>query len=77
MSSTYTDQQATDEAVLLLVRKLHRLYPEAHAALLGKLPDGARWALVLADNRADQQRAADQRDGVTREYAADELGEGE
>ncbi len=65
-TETYTDAQATDEAVLLLVRKLRRLYPEAHADLMGRLPEAVRDALTLADNRADLLRATDQRDGIER-----------
>lgn len=67
-TETYTDQQATDEAVLLLIRKLRRLHPDAHADLMAKLPEGARQALHFADLRADTLRAYDQRDGITREY---------
>jgi hypothetical protein len=69
-ATTYTDAQATDEAVLLLTRKLRRLHPGAYADLMARLPDGARDALALADVRADQLRDADVRDGVTRIYAA-------
>jgi hypothetical protein len=64
----YTDAQATDEAVLLLVRKLRRLHRDAYIDLMGRLPEGARDALDQADIRADRLRATDQRDGVTREY---------
>jgi hypothetical protein len=67
-TETYTDAQATDEAVLLLTRKLRRLHPEVHADLMRRLPEGARDALNFADIRADWLRAADHRDGVTREY---------
>jgi len=65
---TYTDQQATDEAVLLLTRKLQRMYPDAYADLVGQLPDGARNALNLADVRADHLRHDDRQAGVTRNY---------
>lgn len=51
-----TDQEATDEAVLLLTRKLRRLHPEAYADLWAKLPEGARRALQRADIRADVRR---------------------
>jgi hypothetical protein len=67
-SEVYTDAQATDEAVLLLTRKLRRLHPEVHADLMRRLPQGARDALNFADIRADRQRCLDQHDGVTREY---------
>jgi hypothetical protein len=67
-TETYTDQQATDEAVLLLVRKLRRLHRDAYTDLMGRLPEGARYALNQADIRADHLRNADRRDGITREY---------
>jgi hypothetical protein len=51
-----TDTEATDEAVLLLVRKLRRLEPEAFSTIWGKLPEGARLALTRADIRADVYR---------------------
>jgi hypothetical protein len=51
-----TDQQATDEAVLLLVRKLRRTEPDTFARLWPKLPEGARLALQRADIRADVYR---------------------
>lgn len=80
-AETYTDQQATDEAVLLLVRKLRRLHPAEYSNLMAKLPQGARDALMLADQRADKIRACDKRQGVTRQYRdiwaleEDEVGE--
>jgi hypothetical protein len=55
-TGTLTVEQATDEAVLRLTRKLRRLYPAAYADLLGQLPQGAREALNQADNRADVVR---------------------
>ncbi len=66
----YTDQQATDEAVLLLTRKLRRLHPDVYTSLMNSLPSGARTALDAANLRADTQRAADDRDGIrqAREY---------
>jgi len=67
-AETYTEQQATDEAVLLLTRKLRRLHPAACADLMAKLPDGARDALNQAEIRADRLRHYDERDGITREY---------
>lgn len=60
----FTDEQATDEAVLLLVRKLRRLHRDAYVDLMGRLPAGARDALMLADQRAEKLRV----DGVTRTY---------
>jgi hypothetical protein len=50
------DQEATDEAVLLLTRKLRRLHPEAYADLWSRLPEGARLALQRAEIRADVYR---------------------
>lgn len=67
-TETYTDQQAADEAVLLLTRKLRRLHPAAFADVIGKLPEGARQALGFAEQRADVRRSQDERDDVTREY---------
>jgi hypothetical protein len=61
---TYTDQEATDEAVLLFVRKLRRLHPDAFAAVMGRLPKGARTALMLAENRADVVRGRDRAEGI-------------
>jgi hypothetical protein len=67
-SEIYTDQQATEEALLLLIRKLRRLYPQAHADLMTKLPEGAEIALRMGEMRADTLRAYDSRDGITRTY---------
>lgn len=53
-----TDQQATDEALLLTMRKLRRLHPEAFADVMGRLSEGARWALTMSENRADAHRSA-------------------
>ncbi len=64
----YTDEQAADEALLLLTRKLRRLHPDAYADVICRLPDGAREALNAADIRADKLRATDQRDGIVRRY---------
>lgn len=55
-AKVYTDNEATDEAVLLLVRKLGRLHPEAYADIVRRLPGDARFALILAENRADRVR---------------------
>lgn len=63
-----TDQQATDEAVLMLTRRLRRLYPDAYAAVITSLAPGLRDALQLADNRADLLRHQDQQAGITRKY---------
>ncbi len=51
-----TDEQATDEAVLLFTRKLRRLHPDAFADVWARLPDGARRALERAERRADLLR---------------------
>ncbi len=68
--NTYTEAQATDEAVLLLTRKLRRLYPDVYTNLMSKLPQGARTALDAANLRADIQRGTDDREGIrqAREY---------
>jgi hypothetical protein len=62
--ATFTTDQALDEAVLLIIRKLGRFHSEAYAAVLKKLPDGAREALARAEIRADIQRDADERAGI-------------
>jgi ABC-type nitrate/sulfonate/bicarbonate transport system substrate-binding protein len=67
-ATPYTDAEATDEAVLIMLRKLRRLHPDAYAAVLGALSDGARDALTLADNRAERVRAIDDRNQVTRRF---------
>lgn len=64
----YTDAQATEEALLLLMRKIHRLHPDAYADVITRLPDLARQALSLAELRADTLRASDRREGITRAY---------
>lgn len=51
-----TESQATDEALLLFIRKVRRLHPEAFADVIARLPEGARWALNMAENRADRVR---------------------
>ena len=60
----YTEAQALDEAVLMLMRRMGRLHPTAYHQVLITLSDGVREALTLADNRADKLRA----DGVIREF---------
>lgn len=51
-----TEGQATDEALLLFIRKMRRLHPDAFAEVIGRLPEGARWALDTAERRADRVR---------------------
>lgn len=63
-----TDAQATDEAVLMLTRRIGRLYPEAYAAVITSLTQGLRDALNLADIRADSQRHQDKQAGVIRKF---------
>ncbi len=55
-TKTYTETEATDEALLLITRKMRRMYPEAFAAVWAKLPDGAKDALLLSEVRADSLR---------------------
>jgi hypothetical protein len=64
----YDEAQATDEAVLLLVRKLRRLHPGAYADLMNSIPEGARDALAAADLRADRLRARDAGRGFKRNF---------
>lgn len=68
MIKLYTDHEATDEAVLLLIRKLGRKYPNVLASLMEQLPAGAETALALAEVRAERVRDEDLRNGVQREY---------
>jgi hypothetical protein len=67
----FTDAEATNEALLLFTRKLRRLHPGVFSDVIKKLPEGARFALVLAENRADMVRAEAERTGVTRRYMTD------
>jgi hypothetical protein len=55
-SEYFTEAQATDEAMLLITRRMRRLYPEAFAAVWAKLPDGAKDAIMFAEGRADRVR---------------------
>ena len=50
MDKIYTDTEALDESVRLLIRKINRLCPEA----LAKMPTEAMDALYLAENRAER-----------------------
>jgi hypothetical protein len=51
-----TEAQATEEALLLITRKLQRMAPDAFAKAWGQLPDGAKVALGAAESRADLLR---------------------
>ena len=53
---TMTEQEATDEALLLFTRKVRRLHSEAFAEVWAMLPDGAKEALGMAEARADLLR---------------------
>ncbi len=55
-TTTMTDRQATDEAMLLLIRKLRRLHPDAAADVWKALPEGAQRAVMQAETRADVLR---------------------
>ena len=69
----FTEAQATDEAMLLITRKMRRLYPEAFTAVWAKLPDGAKDAIYASELRADRVRDAG---GLSWKPEADEdLGE--
>jgi hypothetical protein len=57
-SKTYTEAQATDEAMLLLTRKLRRQERAAFDKIWAQLPDGAKDAIFRAEARADQVRDA-------------------
>lgn len=69
----YSDSQGTDEAVLLLIRKLQRLHPEAAKDLWSRLPDGARDALHMAEIRADVLRDQREKSGTVYTWPTDEL----
>lgn len=62
--TTYTDNEATDEAVLMLTRRLRRLHRDAYAAVLRSLSEGAQTALGQAEIRADRVRDADVAAGI-------------
>jgi hypothetical protein len=56
-AKTYSEAQATDEAVLLFTRKVRRLIDrETFAKIWKQLPDGAKEALYAAERRADVLR---------------------
>ena len=63
-AQTYTDHEATDEALLLLVRKLRRTHPDTYLAIMSQLPEGARVALDHAEHRADTVRLAGSAQGI-------------
>lgn len=54
-----TEAQATDEAVLLMIRKLRRLEPAAYARIMEKMPQGGRNTLIEAERRADVRRSTE------------------
>jgi hypothetical protein len=62
--ATYTEAEATDEALLLLIRRLRRQHPEAYLAVTRSLPDGAQETLDHAEHRADLVRVADSARGI-------------
>ena len=75
-TETFTTEQATDEAVLLLIRKLRRLHPAVFTDLMNRIPQGAVEALQRSEMRADSNRDA----GIsttTREWPTDLLDEDE
>lgn len=67
--ATFTAAEATDEAWLMLSRKLRRLHPEAFADVWAKLSEGATDALGAAERRADAVRFADEAAGTSHDYA--------
>lgn len=64
--ATYTEHEATDLAVMLLVRKLRRLAPTALDEALAKMPEGALEALAHAEQRGDAVKDADEAAGLPR-----------
>lgn len=55
-NAAMTETQATDEALLLFIRKMRRMHPDAFADVWGKVPGGAQTALLRAEMRADVYR---------------------
>ena len=53
---TMSEQQATEMALMLLIRKMRRLYTAEYVDVLRSLPDEAREALTVAEMRADTLR---------------------
>jgi hypothetical protein len=53
---TMTETQATNEAVLLLTRKLRRMDRATYNRVFAALPDGAKTALNLAEMEAEKLR---------------------
>lgn len=51
-----TNHEATDEALLLFIRKMRRLHPDAFGDIWAQLPEGAQTALRIAETRADVLR---------------------
>lgn len=54
--TTMTETQATGEALLLFLRKMRRLHPDAFREVWAKLPADAQTALLIAETRADAHR---------------------
>lgn len=52
----FTQAEATDEALLLITRKMRRMFPTEFAAAWVKLPNGAKDAIGRAEARADVVR---------------------
>lgn len=56
MNEQMTSEQATNEALLRMVRKLRRLHQEAYIDVMSQLPREAREALRKAELAADVLR---------------------
>lgn len=65
----FTQEQGTEYAVMLLIRKLRRIDPAAYGKVMSQMPEEARWALGEAEMRADTLRLLGERDRITRDYA--------
>jgi hypothetical protein len=63
-----TETEATEEAMRLMIRKVRRMYPEAFAAVMAKMPVGAREILAVAEIRADDRFLTSQREGTIRTW---------
>lgn len=67
----YTDAEATDLGVLMLVRRLRRTDRGVFDKVIASLPQDVRDSLDRAEMRADVARDVDRRDGITRRYMTD------
>lgn len=65
-TTSYTETEAVDLAVMLLVRKLRRTAGPLLDQVLGMMPEGAREALAHAEQRGDAVKDAEEAAGLPR-----------